>query len=137
MSISRKTLWLEFVLIIMLMLVGLITTSLTFKALGYEATYIQMNPQGQPEEVTYQIPAIFKPYHGEVIQADPFFGTSFTGIETPSLLEGANAGRNFNTLVWSVLTGLTLYGLLRATLKERLSKVLGKMIERGLADERG
>lgn len=128
---------LECVLIVMLMLIGLIITNLTFKVLGFEATYIQLNPQGQSEEVTYQIPAIFKPYHGEVIQADPFFGTSFTGIETPSLLEGANAGRNFNTMVWSVFSGLTLYGLLRAALKERLSKVLGKMIERGLADERG
>jgi cytochrome c-type biogenesis protein CcsB len=123
---SKQTFWLEFTLVIIVMLIGFIITIFAFRALGYEATYTQISPNGNQEEVTYKIPAIFKPFKGEVIKVDPFFGNSFTGFEAPGIFKGANAGRKFNTMVWSVLSGLLLYGLMRLILRERLGKVMSK-----------
>jgi cytochrome c-type biogenesis protein CcsB len=123
---SKQTFWLEFTLVVIIMLIGFIITTFTFKAIGYEAIYTQINPKGNLEEVTYKIPAIFKPYQGEVIKVDPFFGNSFTGFEAPGIFQGANAGRKFNTMVWSVLSGLLLYGLIRLLLRERVGKVMSK-----------
>jgi cytochrome c-type biogenesis protein CcsB len=126
---SNQTTWLELSLLVVIFLVGFIVTVFGFRALGYEAVYTQTIPTGQVQEVTYTIPAIFKPHQGEVIRAEPFFGNNFTGFEAPSLFKGANAGRKLNTVTWSVLVGLLIYGLLRLLLRERIGKVLSKVTQ--------
>jgi cytochrome c-type biogenesis protein CcsB len=127
---SKQTFWLEFTLVVVIMLIGFIAVTFTFRALGYEAIYTQINPKNnQIEEVVYQIPAIFKPQQGEVIKADPFFGTSFTGFEAPGIFKGMNAGRKLNTVVWSIISGLLLYGLIRLIIRERLGRSMSKITE--------
>lgn len=127
---SRKTAWLEFTMFFILVLVGFIVVTFTFKGLGYEAIYKQIDPNIKKEvQTTYTLPVIFKPYQGEAVKSAPFLGTSFGGFEAPSMFKGANAARKLNTMTWSVLSALILYGLLRLLLRKRLSTVLAKATE--------
>lgn len=121
---NRSARWLEAVLCMVLMLVGFIITTTTFKSMGYEATF-QMQVNGVESQVVYQMPAIAGPQNGQLLtegKLEPLF-------EAPSWMQGVNAARKLNTIIWSALTGLLLYGIIRLVVRRRLGQLIYPMVQ--------
>ncbi|EGL83195.1 cytochrome c-type biogenesis protein CcsB [Caldalkalibacillus thermarum TA2.A1] len=123
---SWHTVMLEWVLAAILMVIGFVGLVFTFSFLDYEAHFKYINERGQEQVLTYTLPPLAGPYEGEQLSQErmkPLF-------ETPSWMQGRDAPRKFNTLIWSVLIGGVLYILLRLLAGKRL----GAVIQPWLAD---
>lgn len=124
--VTKSTRWLEVVLAVVLMLVGFIGMESTFSRLDQKTVFQlpteQLNNQGQMEKmkVEYTLPAIVAPQDATLIQAGPM-NPWFTA---PAWMEGKDAARKLNTMIWSVISGLVLYGILRLILRKRLAAAM-------------
>src|SRR5699024_5389473 len=126
---NKKTFSLELVLYALLACLGFIITTTTFNVLDYEAVFEY--PSGE-RIVTdeYNMPAIAGLQEGELITGgvtDPLF-------EAPGWLQGRNAAKKFNTLLWSLGTGLLLYMLLRIILRKRIGAAIQPLLKNMNAD---
>lgn len=128
---SRSSFWLEMIMLLIVMLVAFIILFFTFSWLGYEAEYEHVADAGKSTErvVTqeYVLPPLIIPVDSTPITADRFLGMEMGWFEAPAWLQGVNAARKLNTVVWSVAGGLVLYGLLRLTARRRLSDALHQL----------
>ncbi|TLS35629.1 c-type cytochrome biogenesis protein CcsB [Pseudalkalibacillus caeni] len=133
---SKNTFWLEFVMYVILATIAFVIISMSFKAAGFESTYQFSDPNGQELTVTYTLPAIVGPDGGEYVSGSEF-GPLF---DAPSWMRGENAARKLNTLIWSALGGLVLYGLVRLILRKRIGAFFQPMVKNvnsDLVDEIG
>ncbi|MBO8170644.1 MAG: c-type cytochrome biogenesis protein CcsB [Bacillaceae bacterium] len=112
---KRKTTWLEFSISVVLMLVGFILMTTLFSTAGYEVTYQIPNEDGNVREMTYHLPSIAGPHNGQ--QMEVAFGPLF---EAPEWMNG----RKLNTMLWSILSGIVLYWLIRLLIRKRLSAAM-------------
>lgn len=126
---SKKTFWLEFVIYNLFLLVGFVVITSAFNAMGYSATFEY--PEGnQTVETEYRLPAIAAPNEGTLITdgvMEPWF-------ETPGWMQGADAGRKFNTVIWSVITGSIIYGIVRLILRKRVGAAVQPLLRNVKAD---
>jgi ABC-type transport system involved in cytochrome c biogenesis permease subunit len=128
---TRSTKWLEVVLSVVLMLVGFIGSSSAFQSAGYQATFQFTNTQ--PTEggvmpgaaVTYTMPPFVAP-QGAVLTTKTAMQPLFAA---PSWMKGVKASQKLNTVIWSVLSGLVLYGALRLIFRRRLGAVIHGLVE--------
>jgi len=128
----------EFTVLSVLMVVGFIFIVFFFRGMGYEAQFATVetvrdeagNELEMPSTVTYTLPPIAAPHDSEVMYMDSFLGMDKPLFETPGWMKGVNAGRKFNTVIWSVISGLILYGLLRLIAR----RPLGAAIQPALTD---
>ncbi|WP_233881144.1 cytochrome c biogenesis protein CcsA [Virgibacillus halodenitrificans] len=121
---SKRTAWLEVVLYSLIVFVGFIVITVTFNMMNYNATFTYPTG-GQTLESNYHLPPIAGPNDGELLTKDanqPLF-------ETPAWMHGADAGRKFNTLIWSFITGTVLYVLLRVVLRKRIGAVIQPLLK--------
>lgn len=122
---SKETLWLEIVLFSIITTVGFVVVAFTFQFMDYKASFTWVNERGVEAQLDYDMPAIAGPYGGTLITKDKF-GPLF---EAPSWFNGSAAPRKFNTLIWSVLAGLVIYGLLRLILRKRIGAALQPLVK--------
>lgn len=135
-SPSKQTFWLEFVMYCLLVTIAFAVISWSFRAVDYEVAFQWTNEKGQQAKLIYEMPAIAGPYEGEML-TEGAFGPLFP---VPSWMNGSNAPRKLNTVIWSLAGGLVLYGLLRLILRKRLAAVIQpvlKDVKPRLADEIG
>ncbi|GGF87597.1 cytochrome c biogenesis protein CcsA [Paenibacillus abyssi] len=133
----RAQRWVEFTLYVIIVVISFIITVFVFRGMGYEAEFKQMqvniDSRGQEttteENVQYTMPPIFKPYNSETISMDSFIGMKQPLLETPYWMDGVNAGRKLNTVVWSIIAGSLLYGLLRLVFRKPLGAVIHPAME--------
>lgn len=119
-----------------MIVVGFLVSVFAFRAAGYEAVFIQnetkIDSQVQGDSTigkeVYQLPPIVAPYHSEPAQIKPFLGMAQPLFEAPSWMNGANAGRKLNTIIWAILTGAVLYVLIRALLRKPLAQALAPAV---------
>lgn len=130
---SKKTFWLELVLYLLVVSLGFIITTTTFNIADYNASFEV--PEGERVvQMDYHLPAIAGPKGGELITPEkmsPLF-------DTPEWMQGKDAPRKFNTLIWSFLVGTVLYGLIRLVLRKRISAFIQpflKGVKPNLVDE--
>ncbi|UFJ43275.1 cytochrome c biogenesis protein CcsA [Brevibacillus humidisoli] len=136
---SKSTFWLETVLAVVLMLLGFILMVSAYANLDQKTSFSfpQFDAEGNVEsthEVEYVLPAIVAPYQSTITKPGPMT----PWFEAPVWMEGKDAARKLNTMIWSVFSGLVLYGLLRLTFRRRLAAVLQPTvadIEPDLLDE--
>ncbi|MEW9669693.1 c-type cytochrome biogenesis protein CcsB [Ammoniphilus sp. 3BR4] len=122
---TKSTKWLEATLCMVLMLVGFIITTMGFSSSGYEATFQMGGSGGAPaSEVVYRMPAIAGPQDAALVTE----GVMKPLFEAPSWMQGVNAGRKLNTLIWSILTGLVLYGFIRLVTRRRLGQLMHPLV---------
>ncbi|NSL50476.1 cytochrome c biogenesis protein CcsA [Calidifontibacillus erzurumensis] len=121
---SKRTFWLEVILYGILSVVGFVIVTTTFKAMDYEVTFKWVNETEKEAVIAYNMPAIAGPPNGEKVTDG--FGPLF---ETPSWMNGTNAPRKFNTLVWSLLLGFIIYGLLRLIFRKRIAAAIQPLLK--------
>jgi len=134
---KRAQRWVEFTLYVLVVIVGFIVIVFAFRGADYHAEFMQeqvkIDSRGQEstttETVEYTLPPIFKPYNSVTTSMDSFLGLQEPLLETPSWMNGVNAGRKFNTVIWSIIAGSILYGLLRLLLRKRLGAVIHPYME--------
>ncbi|MFC2948277.1 c-type cytochrome biogenesis protein CcsB [Virgibacillus sediminis] len=130
---NKSNIWLEIVLYSLFLFVGFIVSTTVFNLMDYSATF-EYTEQGANVTTEYHLPAIAAPNEGTLISEDvmePWF-------EAPEWMHGADAGRKFNTVIWSVLTGTILYGLVRLLLRKRIGAFIQpylKNVKPDLVDE--
>lgn len=122
----------DFMLFAVLCLVGFVVATFTFRGMGYEATFVgQETVNGQTSSVTieYAMPPLAAPNGYELAAMDSFLGMTAPLATAPDWMNGVNAGRKFNTVIWSVIFGAVLYGLFRLAVRRPLGAVIQPMLK--------
>ncbi|QYR19946.1 c-type cytochrome biogenesis protein CcsB [Paenibacillus sp. sptzw28] len=128
----RSQRWVEFLMFVAVIMVAFIVTVFGFRGMGYEAKFTQetvsVDSQGTEStstaDVDYSMPPIFKPYNSQVVSMDTFLGMKDAPLETPHWMKGVDAARKLNTIVWSIIGGLVLYGLIRLIIRRPIASVI-------------
>jgi ABC-type transport system involved in cytochrome c biogenesis permease subunit len=126
----------EFTLFAILVIVSFIGAIFGFHASGYKAQFtnqvIVKDKAGVEQTVIravdYVLPPIVKPHGAEMKQMTPFLGMKEPLFEAPSWMKGSQAGRKFNTVIWSLIAGSLLYGLLRLVFRKQLGAVISPVL---------
>jgi ABC-type transport system involved in cytochrome c biogenesis permease subunit len=129
---KRAQFWTEFSLVVIIVLIGFLVAVFSFRGAGYESSFRQekvtIDANGventEVKEVKYSLPPIVAPYNSEAVTFEPFLGMHKPLLDSPSWLNGVNAGRKLNTIIWSVISGIILYGLLRLLARKPLAAVI-------------
>lgn len=127
----------EFTLFSIIVIIGFLGPVFTFRGAGYEAVFVRSNVtidspgQGDStiEKVSYKMPPIVAPYHSEIESFQPFLGMREPLFEAPSWMKGVNAGRKFNTVIWSLISGAILYGILRLAARRPLGAAIHPVLD--------
>ncbi|HWI61927.1 MAG TPA: c-type cytochrome biogenesis protein CcsB [Symbiobacteriaceae bacterium] len=109
-------------------LVGFIVVALGFKWTGGYAANLTNTGVGS-QIVKYTIPPLVGPV-GSVSGEASWLGMDMPIFNAPAWMNGANAGRQLNTLFWSLLVGTVIYMILRilvGPLREVGSKAVAGM----------
>jgi len=120
---SSKTTWLEIILYALFVTLGFVIITSTFNAMDYEATFVQS--ENENINMVYHLPAIAGPEGFELTTADrmePYFNA-------PTWMQGSEAPKKFNTLVWSFLIGTIIYGIVRLILRKRVGAAIQKFVK--------
>lgn len=128
---------LEFIILFVLLIIGFILAVFTFKGIGYGAQFqqeiITINQEGvtssRIETVDYVLPPIIQPYNSVQISMDSFLGATSPLLEAPYWMKGVNAGRKLNTVIWSILMGSLLYGLVRLLIRKPIGQAIAPIME--------
>lgn len=118
---GKKTFWLEFVLYSLISVIGFVLVTTSFNVLDYEAKFTYVNQSEQQTEDTYRMPALVGPHQGELQSVDRFNPV----IDMPAAINA----KKLNTLLWSLSSGLALYGLFRLILRNRLGAALKPIVK--------
>ncbi|TRM12134.1 c-type cytochrome biogenesis protein CcsB [Lentibacillus cibarius] len=130
---SKRTTWLEIILLSLFIFVGFSVISTAFNLSGYNAEF-EYSLNDRTVTTDYHLPPFVGPNKGQLLtgdRMDPLF-------DAPGWMRGVDAARKFNTLIWSVLTGLALYVLSRLILRKRIGAALQpfmKKVKPDLLDE--
>jgi ABC-type transport system involved in cytochrome c biogenesis permease subunit len=127
----------EFVLFVLLIILGFVVAIFSFNAAGYKATFskdVTVKDKANVEHVVrqsvdYVLPPIFMPYGATTDNMKPFLGMKKPLLSAPSWMNGSNAGRKLNTVVWSFISGLILYGLLRLIARKPLGAAISPILD--------
>ncbi len=135
---DRQARWgIEFTLWFIITLVSFIGSIFTFNALGYQAQFSKNITitddagiqQTSLRQETYVLPPIVKPYGTQVDNMKPFLGITQPLFEAPSWMNGQSAGRKLNTVLWSLLMGTIVYGLLRVLLRKPIGAAISPVCQ--------
>jgi cytochrome c-type biogenesis protein CcsB len=129
---SKGTFWLEVVMFTIVATLAFVMITSIFRGMEYEAVYNWVDKKDQQVEMTYNLPSIVGPNQGELLTKGK--------MEAPVAVPAIIAAGKLNTIIWSVVTGLFLYGILRLILRKRIAAALQpltKNIKLDLVDEIG
>lgn len=129
---TKKTFWLEFLMYILIVTLGFIIVTSTFKAMDYQAEFNWVDKEDQKVVMTFNLPALVGPHEGELVTEGKFEPLA----ELPALI----SANKLNTVIWSTIVGSILYGLLRLIFRKRISALfqpLTKNVNLDLVDEIG
>lgn len=127
---SKSTLWLEIVISVVLMLIGFILVVTIFNSMDQKTTFEfpKLKEDGTVEQqmkVDYTLPAIVAPNQSKIVTAGPMQPL----FEAPAWMEGRDAARKLNTMIWSVISGLIMYGALRLIARKRIAAALKPVLD--------
>ncbi|MNW56984.1 Cytochrome c biogenesis protein CcsA [compost metagenome] len=115
-----------------IIVLGFIVSVFAFRASGYEAVFTQnttpidsqVEQNSTIDKEIYKLPPIVAPHNSQIVSIGPFLGMDKPWFEAPSWMNGANAGRKLNTVIWAIITGTVLYAILRMVSRRPLGKLL-------------
>jgi len=129
---KRAQRWTEFSLFVIIVLIGFLVAVFGFRGAGYESVFKQETvtiddngiASSEVKEVVYSLPPIVAPYNSEIVSFQSFLGMKEPVFESFPWLNGVNAGRKLNTVIWSIIAGLVVYGVLRLIARKKLTAVI-------------
>ncbi|WP_047985342.1 c-type cytochrome biogenesis protein CcsB [Ornithinibacillus californiensis] len=121
---TLRTVSLEVILYIIFLLLGFIIISTIYSSMNYNASF-EYELNGKPVVANYTLPAIAAPNDGTLVTE----GVMEPWFETPSWMQGADAGRKFNSVIWSFFTGTLLYLLTRLVLRKRVGAAIQPLLK--------
>ncbi|MGD6831473.1 c-type cytochrome biogenesis protein CcsB [Sutcliffiella halmapala] len=119
---DQKTFWLEFTLYSLICFLGFIFLSIGFGAAGYQAEFAYIDKKGTDANVEYHLPALVGPNEGELLTD----GRMDALVNLPAYVNTLK----LNTVIWSLLAGLLLYGLFRLILRKPIGKALKPAVKK-------
>ncbi|MGB8954197.1 MAG: c-type cytochrome biogenesis protein CcsB [Tumebacillaceae bacterium] len=123
---SRSAKFLEFTIYLFLCLVAFVAISLSFRAGGYQPLVVGENT-ATPQ--LYHMPPIVGPSGTELGTVTKFAGISMPLLNAPSWMQGTDAAQQLNTVLWTILGSLVLYGLLRLILRRPVAQVVAGWVK--------
>ncbi|HLQ97822.1 MAG TPA: c-type cytochrome biogenesis protein CcsB [Candidatus Dormibacteraeota bacterium] len=126
---NKSNIWLEIVLYTLFIFVGFIVATVSFNVTNYQATFEFPNGD-KVSTIEYHLPAIAGPKDGEVITD----GAMNAWFSAPGWMQGADAPRKLNTLIWSLLIGSGLYLLVRLILRKRVGAAIQPFLKKTKPD---
>ncbi|GGA61035.1 c-type cytochrome biogenesis protein CcsB [Ornithinibacillus halotolerans] len=121
---NKRSISLEVVMYLIFLLIGFIVASTAFGAMDYHASFEYTN-NDKVQTTDYTLPPIAAPHNGTLLTEDvmkPWF-------ESPSWMRGADAGRKFNSVIWSFIVGTILYGIVRLILRKRVAAAIQPLLQ--------
>lgn len=129
---SKQRFWLEAVMFTVVLVLGFVVTSTTFKVTGYEAHFNYIDKDQKPAEIVYHYPPLFGMNEYEALTP----GAMTPIAEMPAIVNA----KTLTTFVWSVLAGLVIYVLLRLIFRKPIAALFqpfAKKANSQLMDEIG
>lgn len=118
---SKRTFWLEMVMASMVTVLGFVLVSSLFSALDYQEQFNWIDKNKNEAIVEYTMPSIIGPHEWELTTNDSFKPL----VAVPAFINA----KKLNTVVWSLIAGILLYGLIRLVLKKRISAALQPFVK--------
>ncbi|MFC5588287.1 c-type cytochrome biogenesis protein CcsB [Sporosarcina soli] len=129
---SKQSFWLEAVMFTLVLVVGFVLSSTFFKLTGYEAQFNYIDKNDQPATIEYNNPPLFGMHQYEALTPDAMTPWA----EMPAVVNA----KTMTTFVWSVLTGIILYLILRLIIRRPVAALFqpfAKKANSQLMDEIG
>jgi len=129
---SKQRFWLEAVMLTLVLVLGFVASTTTFKVMDYEASFNYIDKEGKADEITYNVPPIFGMNEYEALTP----GTMTPLAETPPIVNA----KKLTTVTWSLIFGLVLYGLIRLIIRKPIAALLQPLAKKAnsqLMDEIG
>ncbi|WP_438445562.1 c-type cytochrome biogenesis protein CcsB [Gorillibacterium sp. sgz5001074] len=133
----KRQRWVEATLFVLLVIVGFVGGIFTFNGAGYKAVFENTiittdastgEQSSRVEQTLYVLPPIVAPHQSVVKEMTPFLGMEEAPFQAPSWMKGTQAGRKLNTVIWSLLIGGVLYGLIRLVIRRPLGQLLQPLL---------
>jgi cytochrome c-type biogenesis protein CcsB len=118
---NKQTFWLEMVMFALVMVLGFVAVSSIFSGMGYQEKFNWTDKLENAAVMEYTMPAIAGPHEGELLTKDGFKPL----IEMPAFINA----KKLNTVIWSLMGGLVLYGLIRLILRKRIGAALKPLVK--------
>lgn len=118
---SKRTFWLESVMFSLVVVLGFVVVSSVFSGLGYQEKFTWIDKHGNPAEMEYTMPALTGPHQGELLTEGGFKPL----IEMPAIINA----KKLNTVIWSLIAGAVLYGLIRLFIRKRIAAILQPFVK--------
>jgi cytochrome c-type biogenesis protein CcsB len=118
---SKQTFWLEVVMFGLVTTLGFVLVSTIFSSFDYQEKYSWTDKKQTVAEVEYNMPAITGPHEAELVSKDGFKPL----IEMPAFINA----KKLNSVIWSLIGGFILYGLLRLIFRKRIAAALQPLVK--------
>jgi cytochrome c-type biogenesis protein CcsB len=118
---SKRTIWLEIVFYGLVATLGFVLTSTAFSMSDYKSEFTWVDKSGKETTVEYPMPAITGPNNWELKTEGAFEPL----VEMPAIINA----KKLNTVIWSFVSGLVLYFLLRLILRKRIAAALQPLVK--------
>ncbi|MCM3692890.1 c-type cytochrome biogenesis protein CcsB [Neobacillus niacini] len=118
---SKRTFWLETVMFGLVTTLGFVLVSSLFSAMDYKAEFNWIDKNDIEANMEYTMPAITGPHEGELLTSGKFEPL----VEMPAMINA----KKMNSVIWSFIGGIILYGLLRLILRKRISAALQPLVK--------
>ena len=112
---TKKNIWLEIILFSLICFIGFVIVTSTFNGMNYNATF-EVPQEDHIVEMDFHLPPITGPAGGELVTE----GKMTPLFDTPGWMQGKDAPVKFNTVIWSFMAGILLYGIIRLIIRKRI-----------------
>jgi len=112
---TKKNIWLEIILFSLICFIGFVIVTSTFNGMNYNATF-EVPQEDRIVEMDFHLPPITGPAGGELVTE----GKMTPLFDTPGWMQGKDAPVKFNTVIWSFMAGILLYGIIRLIIRKRI-----------------
>lgn len=118
---SKRTFWLELVMFSLVAVLGFVVISSVFSLAGYQEKFNWTDKHNAEAVVEYTMPALTGPHAAELLTKNGFKPL----VEMPAFINA----KKLNTVIWSLMTGIVLYGLIRLILRKRIAAALQPFVK--------
>ncbi|MDM5333263.1 c-type cytochrome biogenesis protein CcsB [Ureibacillus composti] len=119
---SRNRFWLEFILYFVVLVIGFVVSSITFKAMDYEAQFTYVDKEEFESEIVYYMPAVFGMNEYQVLTDDVMEPL----VEMPPIINA----KKLTTVFWSFIFGTVIYLLIRLITRRRIIEMLQPLVQK-------